>query len=73
MMKHGEIELINGLYGYVDLATTEDAHRFSNAGTEQGLIIFVPIAGAKQDDVDISVKEQHGIIQQREGAKTEKW
>ena len=72
MMKHGEIELIDGLHGYIDLATTEDAHRFSDFGTERGLIIFVPLAGAKQIDVDISIKEQHGIIQQREGVKKEK-
>ena len=73
MIKQGEIELINGLLGYVDLATTEDAHRFSDLGIERGLIIFVPLAGAKQDDVDISVKElQHGVLQQREGAKREK-
>ena len=72
MIKYGEIELINGLIGYVDLATTEDAHRFSDVNIERGLIIFVPLAGARQDDVDISVKEQHGIMQQREGAKKEK-
>ena len=72
MRKHGELELINGLHGYVDLATIGDAHRFSDVGPERGLIIFVPLAGAKQDDVDISVKEQRGILQQREGAKKEK-
>ena len=72
MMKCGELELINELHGYIDLATTEDAHRFSDVGSERGLIIFIPLSGAKQDDVDISVKEQHGIIQQREEAKKEK-
>ena len=69
MIKYGEIELINGLCGYVDLATTEDARRFSDVGIERGLIIFVPLAGVKQDDVDISIKERHGVLQQREGVK----
>ena len=72
MMKYGEIELINGLHGYIDLATTEDAHRFSAVGVERGGIIFVPLAGANQVDVDISIKEDHDTLQQREGAKKEK-
>ena len=72
MIKHGELKLINDLLGYVDLATTEDAHRFSDVGRDRGLIIFIPLASANQDDVDISVKAQEGVLRQRDGAKKEK-
>ena len=72
MIKQGELRLINELLGYVDLATTEDTHRFSDMSTEKGLIIFIPLPFANQDDVDISVKTMHDVLHQREGAKKEK-
>ena len=72
MIKQGELKLINELHGYVDLATTEDAQRFSNSSAERGLIIFIPLTTVTQDDVEISVKGWQSVLYQREGAKKEK-
>ena len=58
MIKRGQLKQIDGLYGFVDIATQAEAERLTDTTNTdpRGIIVFIPFVPITQNDVDDSVE-----------------
>lgn len=69
MMRKGIIQMMNGLYGYVDAATQGEEERITGEATiGSGLIVYIPLMGLTQKDINDTVEPRREVMMARKHA-----